>query len=139
MHARGGVWLGCECVAGGVHGRGACMAEVCMVKGACGVVCMAEGACMSGVACVARGVHGRRDSHCSGRAFSSHTFRFEIKSTQAEMEEKCRMRHELLSKSVLCCVFPAQSDIGGTCYLTSLPRWANVGKLASQKIPRSRP
>ena len=27
------------------------------------------------------------------------------------MEEKCIMRHELFSKSVLCCVFPVESDI----------------------------
>ena len=77
-HAWQGVYMAGACMAGGMHGRGVCMAEggvhgrgVCVAGGMhgrggmCGRgrhawqgACMAAGACVAG-ACMAGGVHGR--------------------------------------------------------------------------------
>ena len=54
------VWQG-VCVAGGMHGRGGCMA------GVHGGGCVARGRALRGGACVAWGMLGRRDGHCSGQ------------------------------------------------------------------------
>ena len=55
--AWGRAWRGGACMAGGMHGRGPCMAGVCMAGDMAGCVC-GRGVCMVGGMC-GGGMHGR--------------------------------------------------------------------------------